>query len=70
MAYLPGLAMRRIADLYPGTAKTDAQDAFIIADAARTCPTPCARSTPVTRPWPSWKCWSGSTTTWPVKPPG
>jgi len=23
VAYLPGLAMRRIADLYPGTAKTD-----------------------------------------------
>lgn len=31
MAYLPGLAMRRIADLYPGRAKTDARDAFIIA---------------------------------------
>jgi transposase len=38
VAYLPGLAMRRIADLYPGTAKTDARDAFIIADAARTLP--------------------------------
>ncbi|WUI71923.1 IS110 family transposase [Nocardia sp. NBC_00403] len=36
VAYLPGLAMRRIADLYPGQAKTDARDAFIIADAART----------------------------------
>jgi transposase len=36
VAYLPGLAMRRIADLYPGNAKTDARDAFIIADAART----------------------------------
>src|SRR3954451_20417455 len=33
-----GLAMRRIADLYPGRAKTDARDAFIIADAARTLP--------------------------------
>ena len=30
--------MRRIADLYPGDAKTDARDAFIIADAARTLP--------------------------------
>jgi hypothetical protein len=48
VAYLPGLAMRRIADLYPGRAKTDARDAFIIADAARTCPTRCARSTSVT----------------------
>ncbi|PPK66044.1 transposase [Actinokineospora auranticolor] len=38
MAYLPGLAMRRIADLYPGRAKTDARDAFVIADAARCLP--------------------------------
>ncbi|GAA0903618.1 IS110 family transposase [Virgisporangium aurantiacum] len=38
VAYLPGLAMRRIADLHPGTAKTDARDAFAIADAARTLP--------------------------------
>ncbi|SDN04208.1 IS110 family RNA-guided transposase [Allokutzneria albata] len=38
VACLPGLAMRRIADLYPGSAKTDARDAFIIADAARTLP--------------------------------
>jgi transposase len=38
VAYLPGLAMRRIADLYPGEGKTDARDAFIIADAARTMP--------------------------------
>lgn len=38
VAYLPGLSMRRIADLYPGQAKTDARDAYIIADAARTMP--------------------------------
>jgi transposase len=38
VGYLPGLAMRRIADLYPGTAKTDARDAYVIADAARTLP--------------------------------
>ncbi|PQZ97223.1 IS110 family transposase [Arthrobacter sp. MYb229] len=37
VAYLPGLSMRRIADMYPGTAK-DEKDAFIIADAARTMP--------------------------------
>jgi hypothetical protein len=30
--------MRRIADLHPGNAKTDARDAFIIAEAARTMP--------------------------------
>lgn len=34
IAYLPGLAMRSAADLYPGQAKTDARDAFIIADTA------------------------------------
>ncbi|MGW1093213.1 IS110 family transposase [Streptomyces sp. NPDC002596] len=38
VAYLPGLTMRRIADLYVGEAKTDARDAAIIADAARTMP--------------------------------
>jgi transposase len=38
VAYLPGLAMRRIADLHPGAAKTDARDAYVIADAARTLP--------------------------------
>ena len=38
VAYLPGLAMRRIADLHAGEAKTDARDAAIIADAARTMP--------------------------------
>jgi transposase len=30
--------MRRIADLYPGETKTDARDAYVIADAARTLP--------------------------------
>jgi transposase len=38
VGYLPGLSMRRIADLYPGEAKTDARDAHIIADAGRTLP--------------------------------
>ncbi|MEH0057962.1 IS110 family transposase [Auritidibacter ignavus] len=38
VAYLPGLAMRKTADLYPGRSKTDARDAFIIADTARTMP--------------------------------
>lgn len=38
VGYLPGLAMRRIADLHPGNAKTDARDAYIIAEAARTMP--------------------------------
>jgi hypothetical protein len=38
VAYLPGLAMRRIADLHPGEGKTDARDAYVIADADRTMP--------------------------------
>ena len=42
VAYLPGLAMRRAADLYPGNAKTDARDAFVIAG-----------STWAKRPWRS-----------------
>src|SRR5699024_12411620 len=38
VGYLPGLAMRRIAGLLPGQAKTDAHDAAIIAEAARSMP--------------------------------
>ncbi|WP_146705189.1 IS110 family transposase, partial [Shigella flexneri] len=33
VGYLPGLAMRRIADLHAGEAKTDARNAAIIAEA-------------------------------------
>lgn len=38
VAHLPGPAMRRIADLHPGEARTDAPDAFVIADAALVMP--------------------------------
>lgn len=38
VAYLPGLTMRRVADLHAGSAKTDARDAYIIAETARTMP--------------------------------
>lgn len=38
VGYLPGLTMRRVADLHPGEAKTDARDALIIAETARTMP--------------------------------
>ncbi|EMP3813940.1 transposase [Escherichia coli] len=38
VGYLPGLAMRRIADLHSDEAKTDARDAAIIAEAAHTLP--------------------------------
>ena len=35
VAYVTGLQMRRAADLYAGSAKTDPRDAFILADYAR-----------------------------------
>lgn len=38
VAYLPGLAMRKAADLYPGRSKTDARDVLIIAETARAMP--------------------------------
>jgi transposase len=38
VGYLPGLAMRRLAQVHPGEAKTDARDAWVIAEAARTMP--------------------------------
>jgi transposase len=38
VGYLPGLAMRRSADVHPGEAKADARDAAIIAQAARSMP--------------------------------
>ena len=38
VGYLPGLSMRRIADLTPGSAKTDAKDAAVITQAARSMP--------------------------------
>ena len=53
VAYLPGLAMRRIADLHPGSAKTDARDAAVIANAARTSRTLCGRSNSTTKRSPS-----------------
>ena len=36
VAYVPGLVMRRAADLYSGEAKTDRRDAFVLADTGRT----------------------------------
>ncbi|MER6988869.1 IS110 family transposase [Saccharopolyspora hirsuta] len=38
VAHLPGLAMRRIADLHSGKAKTDARNALLIADVTRIPP--------------------------------
>lgn len=67
VAYLPGLAMRRIADLHPGNAKTDARDVYIIAEAARSMPHALRRVGTGMRPWPTWKSSSDMTMTWPVK---
>jgi transposase len=36
--YLPGLAVDRVRDAYPGESKTDAPDAYLIADQARMRP--------------------------------
>jgi hypothetical protein len=35
VAYVPGLVMRRASELYPGEAKTDRRDRFVLADTAR-----------------------------------
>jgi transposase len=35
VAYVPGLVMRRAAGLYPGEAKTDRRDAYVLADTGR-----------------------------------
>src|SRR5215216_1622536 len=36
VAYVPGLVMPRASELYPGEAKTDRRDSFVLADTART----------------------------------
>jgi transposase len=36
VAYVPGLVMRRASELYPGEAKTDRRDSYVLADTART----------------------------------
>ncbi len=36
VAYVPGLVMRRAAGLYPGEAKTDRRDVYVLADTGRT----------------------------------
>lgn len=53
VAYLPGLTMRRSPTLYPGEAKTDARDAFVIADTARVMPHTGLSSCPRSRLWPT-----------------
>lgn len=43
VSYLPGRTRRQVVDTFPGEAKTDARDARIIAEAARTMPHPGRR---------------------------
>jgi hypothetical protein len=66
VAYVPGLVMRRATDLYPGEAKTDRRDAYVLADTGRTkrkqvhwldassdeCWPRCGSSTAMTSTWP------------------
>lgn len=69
LGYLPGLAMRRIADLHPGEAKNDARDAFIIADAARTMPHTLRPIQIADEQLAELTCSAASTTIWPNRPP-
>lgn len=55
VAYLPGLAMRRIADLHPGNAKTDAATRSSSPRLPGRCPTRCVESTSARRRWPTLK---------------
>jgi hypothetical protein len=65
VAYLPGLAMRRIADLHAGEAKTDARDAYIIAEAARSLPHTLRSLKLADHEVAELTCCVASMTTWP-----
>ena len=54
VAYVTGLQMRRAADLYAGTAKTDPRDAWVLADFARRNADPWV---PGTRRWAGLGLW-------------
>jgi hypothetical protein len=69
VAYLLGLSMRRIADLYPGEGKTDAWDAHIIADAARTLAHALRGVGPDEQTTVELAVLAGMTLTWPMSPP-
>jgi transposase len=53
VAYVPGLVMRRAADLYPGEAKTDRRDAYVLAGTGRTSPSASTASGPSSRSAPT-----------------
>ncbi len=68
VAYPPGLAMRCVADLHPGWAKTDARDAQGIADAARTMPHTLRRLSTDDETLAELSVLSGRDRTWPDSP--
>jgi hypothetical protein len=70
VAYPPGLAMRGIADLHPGSAKTDTRTRSSSPMPPGPCPAPCAGSTSARTRWPNRPYRSGPTTTRPPNPPG
>ncbi len=55
VAYLPGLTMRRIADLYPGEPRPTRRTRSSSPTPPGQCPTLYGRSTARTRPSPSWR---------------
>lgn len=55
VGYLPGLAMRRIAHLHAGAAKTDARDAASLLRRPGLCSTTCASSTSAPATLPSFR---------------
>jgi transposase len=66
VAYVPGLVMRRASELYPGEAKTDRRDSFVLADTARTHASRCTGSKSRTRRSSGCGCWAAMTTTSPT----
>ncbi len=62
VAYLPGLTMRRVADLYPARPRPMREMRSSSPIPPARCRTRCVRSMSVTKRWPSSACSSGSTT--------
>ena len=59
VAYVTGLQMRRAADLYAGSAKTDPRDAWVLADYAGQSPTPGPLGSPPSPPAATPTGWYG-----------
>ena len=69
VAYLPGTAMRRTAQLLPGDAKTDRRDAHVIAWAALKLPETLRDAGPDDETLAALKLLAGTTRTSPTNPP-